>query len=43
MFMGKAAALYAVEMATVIAGSRESLRERPVLRILEAADRELRR
>jgi len=31
MFMGKAAALYAVEMATVIAGSRESLRERPVL------------
>jgi trimethylamine--corrinoid protein Co-methyltransferase len=31
MFMGKAAAKYAVEMATVIAGSREALRERPLL------------
>jgi trimethylamine--corrinoid protein Co-methyltransferase len=31
MFMGKAAARYAVEMATVVAGSREALRERPVL------------
>ena len=31
MFMGKAAAQYAVEMATVIAGSREALRERPLL------------
>lgn len=31
MVMGKAAAGYAVEMATVIAGTREALRERPVL------------
>ena len=31
MVMGKAAAQYAVEMATVIAGSREALRERPLL------------
>ena len=31
MFMGKAAAQYAVEMATVMAGSREALRERPLL------------
>ena len=31
MFMGKSAAQYAVEMATVIAGSREALRERPLL------------
>ena len=31
MFMGKAAAEYAVEMATVVAGSREALRARPVL------------
>ncbi len=31
MVMGDAAARYAVEMATVLAGSREALRERPVL------------
>ena len=31
MFMGKPAAQYAVEMATVIAGNREALRERPLL------------
>lgn len=31
MFMGKAAAEYAVEMATVVVGSREALRGRPVL------------
>jgi trimethylamine--corrinoid protein Co-methyltransferase len=31
MFMGKAAARYAVEMATVVAGSLESLHARPVL------------
>ena len=31
MVMGEAAARYAVEMATVIAGSRDALRERPVL------------
>jgi trimethylamine---corrinoid protein Co-methyltransferase len=31
MVMGDAAARFAVEMATVVAGSREALRERPVL------------